>query len=157
MTETNLERRFEKKTETSYKFWCISRNRNYTKVKFGKIGTQGTTRDKRFETNDEAQTYLEKQIKSKLKSGYSELAWKSDHFQHQKLIFDEPIVEQHGLTKGEKRQVFESGAKFFLRGILFPLQFATRKPHRCCDSNQGWESNEGYQFSKKCNCIDCRR
>ena len=83
--------------------------------------------------------------------------WKSDHFQHQKLIFDEPIVEQHGLTKGEKRQVFESGAKFFLRGILFPLQFATRKPHRCCDSNQGWESNEGYQFSKKCNCIDCRR
>lgn len=69
MSEKTLERRFEKKTETSYKFWCISRNRNYTKVKFGRIGTHGTTRDKRFETKEEAQTYLEKQIKSKLKSG----------------------------------------------------------------------------------------
>ena len=73
MPENTPQRRFEKKTDASYKFWCIARNRNYTKVRYGKIGTKGVTRDKRFETLDEAQSHLEKLIKSKLKSGYSEV------------------------------------------------------------------------------------
>lgn len=64
--------------------------------------------------------------------------WHSDHFYHKRLIFDEPEVENQGQCSNRQNAI--SGAKFFTRGILFPLQFVTRKPQRHCEMDLGWQS-----------------
>lgn len=66
-------RRFEFIDEKSAKFWEVDVTAESVEVKFGKIGTNGQTQVKDFETSDEALKHAEKLVHEKLKNGYQEV------------------------------------------------------------------------------------
>lgn len=59
--------------------------------------------------------------------------FESGYFLHRPLIFDDPLLEEHGLTLAEPRQSIYSGIRFFAAGFLDPI-FRTRHPFRGCES-----------------------
>lgn len=65
-------RRFEFVEGTSAKFWEISASGATVKVRFGRIGTEGQTRDKTMSDAAAAQAHAGKMIAEKLKEGYRE-------------------------------------------------------------------------------------
>jgi predicted DNA-binding WGR domain protein len=67
-------RRFEFQEGTSHKFWEVSVEGEQLSVRFGKIGTQGQTKPKVFDSEDEARREAEKLIAEKLRKGYVEVA-----------------------------------------------------------------------------------
>ena len=54
------------------KFWEITHEELQVSVRFGKLGVQGQTTVKDFESADEATKYAEKVIAEKTKKGYEE-------------------------------------------------------------------------------------
>jgi predicted DNA-binding WGR domain protein len=54
------------------KFWEITHTELQVSVRFGKLGVQGQTTVKDFESADEATKYAEKVIAEKTKKGYEE-------------------------------------------------------------------------------------
>jgi len=66
-------RRFEFIDEKSAKFWEVDVVSESVEVKFGKIGTNGQTQIKDFESPDEALKHAEKLVHEKLKNGYQEV------------------------------------------------------------------------------------
>ncbi|KAI9020537.1 hypothetical protein DFJ74DRAFT_131533 [Hyaloraphidium curvatum] len=60
--------------EHTTKFWEISleEGSSDTTVRFGKLGTNGQTRDKSHASSEEAAKFVEKMVKEKLKEGYVE-------------------------------------------------------------------------------------
>ena len=66
-------RRFEFVDDKSAKFWEVDVIAESVEVKFGKIGTNGQTQIKDFETPDEALKHAEKLVHEKLKNGYLEV------------------------------------------------------------------------------------
>ena len=66
-------RRFEFVDDKSAKFWEVDVIAESVEVKFGKIGTNGQTQIKDFETPDEALKHAEKLVHEKLKNGYQEV------------------------------------------------------------------------------------
>lgn len=67
-------RHFEFIDDKSAKFWEVKVNVESVEVKFGKIGTNGQTQIKNFETADEALKHAEKLVHEKVKHGYEEVA-----------------------------------------------------------------------------------
>lgn len=57
----------------SSKFWQVEQVESTLTITFGKIGTNGQTTQKSFETSEEATAEMEKLVKSKLKKGYIEV------------------------------------------------------------------------------------
>ena len=57
----------------SSKFWQVTQDGKKLTIIFGKIGTNGQTTEKSFDTNDEAKAEMDKLIKSKIKKGYKEV------------------------------------------------------------------------------------
>ena len=72
-------RRFEYFDEKSAKFWEVDVIAESVEVKFGKIGTNGQTQIKDFETPDEALKHAEKLVHEKLKNGYQEVVPGAEH------------------------------------------------------------------------------
>lgn len=70
-------RRFEFKDARSYKFWEITVEGTSFTVRYGKVGTDGSTSTKSYPTEEKAQAEAEKKIKSKTKKGYAEVATSS--------------------------------------------------------------------------------
>lgn len=66
-------RRFEYKDEKSNKFWEIRLEGDSHTVRYGRIGSDGQTKTKEFDSAGEAEADAEKLIKSKLKKGYQEV------------------------------------------------------------------------------------
>ena len=66
-------RRFELVEGTSSKFWEIELTGTNFKVRFGRIGTNGQTQDKAFETEAKARTEHDKLVAEKVKKGYAEV------------------------------------------------------------------------------------
>lgn len=58
----------------SAKFWQVNQNDNKLTIVFGKIGTNGQTTEKVFDSTDEAVAEMAKLIASKLKKGYKEVS-----------------------------------------------------------------------------------
>jgi len=54
------------------KFWEITQEELQVSVRFGKLGVQGQTTVKDFESAEEATKYAEKVIAEKTKKGYEE-------------------------------------------------------------------------------------
>lgn len=54
------------------KFWEITQEELKVSVRFGKLGVQGQTIVKEFETADEATKYAEKVVSEKTKKDYEE-------------------------------------------------------------------------------------
>jgi predicted DNA-binding WGR domain protein/Leucine-rich repeat (LRR) protein len=63
----------EYKDEKSAKFWKIDVNNNTHTVTYGKIGTNGQSKTKTFESVEKATKEAEKLIKAKTKKGYQEI------------------------------------------------------------------------------------
>lgn len=57
----------------SSKFWQVTQDGKKLTIVFGKIGTNGQTTEKSFDTENEATVEMEKLIKSKVKKGYQEV------------------------------------------------------------------------------------
>jgi predicted DNA-binding WGR domain protein/Flp pilus assembly protein TadD len=70
--ETRMKTCLEYKDEKSNKFWEIEVNNNSHTVRYGKIGTDGTSKTKEFDSNEDAMKDAEKLIASKKKKGYVE-------------------------------------------------------------------------------------
>ncbi|MDH4184441.1 MAG: WGR domain-containing protein [Nitrospinota bacterium] len=62
--------RFEFSDGKSNKFWEIIMDENAFTVRFGKIGTEGQTQSKRFDTPEKAKAEHDKLVAEKLKNGY---------------------------------------------------------------------------------------
>ena len=67
-------RRFEYKDSRSYKFWEITVEGTSYTVRYGKVGSKGSTSTKSFPTPEKAQAEADKKIKSKVGKGYAEVA-----------------------------------------------------------------------------------
>ena len=65
-----MKRYLEYKDEKSHKFWEITLNGKEFTTRYGKIGANGTTKTKEFETEEKAKKEYDKLIKKKLKKGY---------------------------------------------------------------------------------------
>lgn len=63
-------KRFEFIDEKSNKFWEVSVESQNLIVNFGRIGTNGQTKTKNFETTELVIKEMEKLIKEKTKKGY---------------------------------------------------------------------------------------
>ncbi|MCR9201550.1 MAG: WGR domain-containing protein [Planctomycetaceae bacterium] len=72
MADTNP-RLFELKEGTSDKFWEISLDGTSHTVRYGRVGTDGQSKTKDFETEQKAQASCEKLIKQKTGKGYREV------------------------------------------------------------------------------------
>lgn len=67
-------RRFELVDGKSSKFWEIEQTANQHTVCYGRIGTNGQSKTKEFDSTEAAQKDAEKLIASKVKKGYQEVA-----------------------------------------------------------------------------------
>lgn len=61
-----MKKYFEYKDEKSSKFWEIETTNKNLIVCYGKIGSQGQTQEKYFETNEEAEKNAQKLIQFKI-------------------------------------------------------------------------------------------
>ena len=61
--------------------------------------------------------------------------FQSADFAHRRLLFEEPMLERHGVTK--RAQPLVSEARFFTRATVFPLHIVLGNQRRC-DSSLGW-------------------
>jgi predicted DNA-binding WGR domain protein len=66
-------RRFEYTDAKSNKFWEVSVAEATVTVRYGRIGTDGQTQVKSYESTAEAMAAAEKQIAEKVKKGYREI------------------------------------------------------------------------------------
>lgn len=66
-------RRFEYIGGTSAKFWTATVAARTVSIRFGRIGTNGQSQTKSFQSDEEAQKFAEKQCAAKAAKGYLEL------------------------------------------------------------------------------------
>lgn len=71
-------RMFEKKEGTSDKFWEISLDGGSHTVRYGRVGTDGQSKTKDFDTEDKARKSYEKLIGQKTGKGYAEVTGNAD-------------------------------------------------------------------------------
>lgn len=63
--------------------------------------------------------------------------WTAPNDYYRNLLFEEPMLERHGISKHPRLQPAISGLKFLKSGILFPLDVA-KGAHKRCDNPLGW-------------------
>ncbi len=67
-----MKKHFEFKDEKSHKFWSIETTEKSFTVTYGRMGTNGTSKTKEFDTVEEAEKEAAKIIAQKVKKGYVE-------------------------------------------------------------------------------------
>lgn len=72
LADTIPPRRFEYSDDRSYKFWTIALDGDVLITRYGKIGSQGQTRQVEFPSTDSAKREYVKRIEQKTKAGYEE-------------------------------------------------------------------------------------
>lgn len=87
----------EFKDSKSSKFWMIERHGSAHTVTYGKIGSDGRTSTKEFDSPEEAQASAAKLLKSKLKKGYVEAA--TINSQPADVLSDEEARERFSLDE----------------------------------------------------------
>lgn len=87
-----MKRIFINQVGDSNKFWIIEKCENSYQVTWGKIGTEGRTKNKSFSTFQECSDEIEKLIKDKLKKGYEEINDELD-------IPNKPILESEPMNE----------------------------------------------------------
>ncbi len=55
-------------------YWQVGVSAREATVRYGRVGTDGQTQTKHFETSEQATRHAEKLIASKIKKGYAEVA-----------------------------------------------------------------------------------
>ena len=69
-----MTRRFEFVAGTSSKFWEVNHHGTQVTVRYGRIGTEGQTQTKSFDSAGTAGRHAQQQIDSKVRKGYAECA-----------------------------------------------------------------------------------
>lgn len=110
--------RFEYKNEQSNKFWDIKRSGNKLTVSFGKIGTPGQSKDKLFDSPDEAKSEYEKLIAEKVRKGYL----KADAVSRARSAKPEKLdARKQAKSPAQKlakdRETFSKGMRSFLSSV----------------------------------------
>ena len=70
--------------------------------------------------------------------GYRQVTYAGSGVIHKRLIFEEFNLERKGISRREIPQVFESGIKFFTKGLLFPAAFPTKRMRACESCGKWW-------------------
>lgn len=96
-TETRVTHYLEFKDDKSSKFWMLEKHGNSHTVRYGKIGSDGRTSTKDFDSSEEARESAAKLLKSKLKKGYVETA--TIDSQPADVISDEEARQRFGLNE----------------------------------------------------------
>lgn len=73
MADPNAIRRYEFKSDRSYKFWEVSVDDLSVNTRYGRIGTRGRSQSKIFDSAEAAQAHADKEAAKKKKAGYVEL------------------------------------------------------------------------------------
>ena len=82
---------------------------------------------------------LEVRLNSSAKRAVSakSVTFESGNFAHRSLLFEEPLLERHGLSRRPGVQPFVSGAKFLGHSAFLPIELLSRR-HQRCDGSLGW-------------------
>ena len=67
-----MKKHLEYKDEKSHKFWEIEVAGTQFTVTYGRVGTDGTSKTKEFDTEEKTQKEADKIIAQKIKKGYKE-------------------------------------------------------------------------------------
>ncbi len=67
-----MKKNFEFKDDKSHKFWKIETAEKSFTVTYGRVGTDGTSKTKEFDTIEKAEKEAAKIIAQKIKKGYVE-------------------------------------------------------------------------------------
>ena len=89
MSDNKEKRRFEFKSDRSYKFWEVSVDGIRVTARYGRIGTPGRDSIKTFETCDDANDHVAKQVAKKKKSGYKEVIKEKIHRKTMEELWEE--------------------------------------------------------------------
>ncbi len=79
-----MKKYLEYKDEKSHKFWEVEVKDNTHTVTYGKVGSNGRSSTKTFDTAEIAKEDAEKLIKAKIKKGYVEIVYKTLNFEDAK-------------------------------------------------------------------------
>ncbi|MVT12101.1 leucine-rich repeat domain-containing protein [Chitinophaga tropicalis] len=106
---------FELQEGTSSKFWEISLNVNTITTRYGKIGTQGKTTEKDFETPVKARQEYDKLVKEKTGKGYQEIIRDGKTLLpgDYTIISEKEAVKKHKLDK-YINALYDDGGKYML-------------------------------------------
>jgi len=80
-----------------------------------------------------------------------QVRYPNDHFHHQALLFEEPLLERNGMRLPPAKQLIKSSASFFGRGYLFPARLVLRH-HLRCETSVDWEESEAQFATAGCDC-----
>lgn len=69
--------------------------------------------------------------------------WTAPDVTYKNLMFEEPLLERHGITGTGCYQSFVSGFRFFARGLVAPLDLI-KGHHKRCDNPLGWGTPGSY-------------
>ncbi|MCA9062361.1 MAG: WGR domain-containing protein [Planctomycetaceae bacterium] len=94
-----LPRMFEMKEGTSDKFWEISLDGKSHTVRYGRVGTDGQTATKDFDTEAKARASYDKLIAQKTGKGYKEVTGRSDSRQQQAKALQVQAKEREPFVK----------------------------------------------------------
>jgi len=73
--------------------------------------------------------------------------WAAPNVVYKNLLFEEPLLERHGVSNNQKRQTLISGVNFYKTAIFFaPTVFNARTKR--CDNPLGWGPPDNF---KSCN------
>jgi hypothetical protein len=68
---------------------------------------------------------------------YLRFQWESPNDVYQNLMFEDPLLERHGVSRHERLQPAISGARFLKQGALLPGKLILHR-HKRVDSPLGW-------------------
>ncbi|GAA4278309.1 leucine-rich repeat domain-containing protein [Aquimarina mytili] len=103
-----MKHHLEYKDSKSRKFWQITKEKLSIIITFGKIGTEGKTQSKSFDTEEKAGTYYQKQLFKKVDTGYL-----SKDLQYEIKAFGELGIQdnlQSSIDPDEQCIVFKNNA-----------------------------------------------
>lgn len=108
----------EYKDEKSAKFWTIEVNGTDHTVTYGKLGTDGQTKVKSFESAEEATKAAEKLVKAKTKKGYQEVDSSTSSAPKFSFIEEDDAREKFDLDQYEPLGDLEYDAVLLIDGNL---------------------------------------
>jgi predicted DNA-binding WGR domain protein/uncharacterized protein YwqG len=115
--------------ERSSKFWNIeTRGKNFT-VTFGKIGTEGQSQTKEFESEDICKKAIDKLINEKLNKGYVELRNLSLIENAKEIVNNYPITEGVHRFSGQEIYYFNGKATLFLKKKKLSMEILSQCLH----------------------------
>ena len=108
-----------RKSENAAKFWEVNLVDNTIVVRYGRIGTNGQTKEKNFSTREEAEQEVEKLVKEKTKKGYIEKQMKIEQILEYLASEADEIRDVLTTKQGYETKYFEGALEALEDAINF--------------------------------------